>query len=83
MDACLAKGTGWRLPNIREIDSIRDQSNSSAPYTDLPNIVSDFYLTSTSISQYYADTIYFPTGGTSSNAEFRSSNLNVRCVRDQ
>jgi len=81
MDACTSKGEGWKLPNIRELDSIRDQSNSSDPYTDLPNMQSANYWSSTeldSISAYY---LYFYNGNVDNYGKFHSHY--VRCVRRQ
>jgi hypothetical protein len=46
MDTCKAKGLGWRLPNILELDSIRDQAKGSSPYTRLPGIASLYYWSS-------------------------------------
>ena len=81
MDECKALGSGWRLPNILELDSIRDQAKGSAPYTYLPNIVSSNYWSSTECSSTYACCLHFTTGsvGTSS----KTSSIYVRCVRGQ
>ncbi len=81
MDACTSKGEGWRLPNLRELDSIRDQSNSSSPYTDLPGITSWGYWSSSEFENYYAYYLDFGYGFEYGNR--KDYNEYVRCVRDQ
>jgi hypothetical protein len=81
MDICTAKGEGWYLPNIRELDSIRDQSNTSDPYTDLPNMSSDRYWSSTEGSADYAYYLYFGGGDVTTRSKSLASD--VRCVRRQ
>ena len=81
MDRCKAKGSGWRLPNILELDSIRDQAKGAAPYTYLPGIVSSSYWSSTetsSTSAYYPN---FDTGSVRSND--KTNSYYVRCVKGQ
>jgi len=79
MDACKGKGSGWRLPTILELDSIRDQAKGGAPYSRLPGIVSNLYWSSTEFSSTGAWRLYFSYGdadyGTKSNGYY------VRCVR--
>jgi len=79
MDACKAKGSGWRLPTILELDSIRDQAKGSAPYSRLPNISSVYYWSSSEYSAVSAYTLYFDNGQVSSRS--KSSSSYVRCVR--
>lgn len=79
MDECKALGSGWRLPNILELDSIRDQGIGVAPYTYLPNIVSLNYWSSAEGSSTNSYNLYFGSG---SVYRFSKSISNyVRCVR--
>ena len=80
MDACKALGLGWRLPNILELDSIRDQAKGSAPYSRLPNVGSNYYWSSTEASSTYAWPLYFNNGNAFYGANKSSANY-VRCVR--
>jgi hypothetical protein len=80
MDACKAKGSGWRLPTILELDSIRDQAKGAAPYTRLPNIFSDPYWSSSEVSASYAYSLDFNSGNVISTVKFYSQR--VRCVRE-
>lgn len=84
MVACRAKGEGWRLPTILELDSIRDQGKDSPPHSGLPNISNYYYWSSTESINYRgaygAYYLYFYNGvvlGTS-----KLSTINVRCVRE-
>ena len=81
MDACKAKGSGWRLPNILELDSIRDQAKGSAPYSRLPGIQSLYYWSSTEYDSADAWILSFADGSVST---FGKTNIYyVRCVRGQ
>ena len=80
MDACKAKGLGWRMPNILELDSIRDQAKGSAPYSRLPNIVSNFYWSSSELSSTTPFRLYFSSGYASTTNAKGGANR-VRCVR--
>jgi len=80
MDTCKAKGSGWRLPNILELDSIRDQGKGTAPYTYLPGIAS-YYWSSTEYSSTNAYSLYFNDG--SVHDYDKTYNFSVRCVRGQ
>jgi len=79
MDECKAKGSGWRLPNLLELDSIRDQAKGAAPYSRLPGIASAYYWSSSEGSATYAYTLYFDTGSVYSDSKSLSDT--VRCVR--
>jgi len=79
MDNCKAKGSGWRLPTIVELDSIRDQAKGSAPYSYLPAIVSIHYWSSSETSTTNAYVLYFGNGNVY-NGNKSDSNY-VRCVR--
>jgi hypothetical protein len=85
-------GGGWRLPNIRELESIVDYSvkpdPSPAPIlaidtTFFPNTVSAFYWTSTTYEypsdQSYAWGVYFNDGST--YVDGKTTSDYVRCVR--
>lgn len=79
MDACKAKGSGWRLPTILELDSIRDQAKGTAPYTRLPNILSSYYWSSSEYSASDAYILDFGTGNV--NIPDKAFSQRVRCVR--
>lgn len=79
MDACTAKGKDWKLPNIRELDSIRDQSKASDPYSELPGIQSAGYVSSTEESSFQGWAMWFEFGDVDLNA--KNSSRRVRCVR--
>jgi len=81
MDACKAKGSGWRLPNILELDSIRDQAKGSAPYSRLPGIQSAYYWSSPESGSDGAWYLSFSTGSVSYHD--KTSGSYVRCVRGQ
>lgn len=80
MDLCKAKGSGWRLPNILELDSIRDMTKGSAPYTYLPNMMTGGYWSSTQTDISNAYGLYFSTGNAFYGA--KTGGYHVRCVRD-
>jgi hypothetical protein len=74
----------WRLPNNRELQSLIDYSTVS-PATDLgafPFVASAAYWTSTTNAgnNAQARTATFLSGGSNSGS-FKSTTLNVRCVR--
>ena len=79
MDTCKAKGLGWRLPTILELDSIRDQAKGSSPYTRLPNITANGYWSSSENNSTFAYYLYFSDG--SVFYVNKSSGFYVRCVR--
>jgi len=79
MDNCKAKGNGWRLPTILELDSIRDQAKGSAPYSYLPAIIAGSYWSSTEYSTSNAYYLNFLNGTVGSY--YKSSAYYVRCVR--
>ncbi|KPJ55727.1 hypothetical protein AMJ49_06485 [Parcubacteria bacterium DG_74_2] len=80
MAACKDKGSGWRLPTILELDSIRDQAKGS-PYSYLPNIVASDYWSSSEDSANNGYTLYFGNGDVSNHT--KSYYSYVRCVRGQ
>lgn len=79
MDTCKAKGSGWRLPNILELDSIRYQAKGSSPVTGLPNIVAASYWSSSEYSSTYPYYMIFSNGIV--NVSNKSNAYYVRCVR--
>ncbi|MCX6760277.1 MAG: DUF1566 domain-containing protein [Candidatus Nealsonbacteria bacterium] len=81
MDACKAKGLGWRLPTIVELDSIRDQGMGAAPFTRLNGIASDKYWSSSEVSATNAYYLYSYAGNV--NYSTKSDANYVRCVRGQ
>jgi hypothetical protein len=80
MDACKAKGLGWRLPTILELDSIRDQTASSGVYSRLPNMVAYYYWSSSEYSSTNPFNLYFFNGNVYTN-DAKSGAYYVRCVR--
>lgn len=79
MDLCKAKGLGWRLPNILELDSIRDQAKGSSPYTRVPNITANSYWSSSEFGSTNAYFLYFADGSVVNIT--KSFGGYVRCVR--
>lgn len=80
MDACKAKGSGWRLPTLLELDSIRDQAKGS-PYSRLPNILANDYWSSTEYGSGYAYYLYFDLGSVYLDGNKTNDLYYVRCVR--
>ena len=78
-DECKALGSGWRLPNILELDSIRDQAKGTDPYTYMPGIISNSYWSSSELSSTSAYNLYFVNGSVINYG--KSISLYVRCVR--
>ena len=82
MDACKAAGLGWRLPNILELDSIRDMGTGAGPYSRLPGITSTRYWSSSEGSSTNAWLLGFGSGDVGASFNLAKSNsLYVRCVR--
>ena len=80
-DACKALGSGWRLPTILELDSIRDQTKDSSSYSQLPNIRASNYWSSSEADIASAYFLTFNLGDIYTSD--KSSNLYVRCVKGQ
>ena len=79
MDACKAKGLGWRLPTILELDSIRDSTALSGVYSRLPGMSGDYWSSSESSATF---PFYFNFGsGDVSGGLAKSYALTIRCVR--
>ncbi len=77
-------GTGWRLPNLRELLSIVDYSRGNPSINPaFTNTQSDLYWSSTTYqapgSEDFAWLVYFFDGGTSNGDKL--SSYYVRCVR--
>ena len=87
-------GTGWRLPNMAELQSIVDFTKSRSPVTfdAFKHGKGSYYWSSTSLNysykghyrhRHYAHTIYFGSGEHGSYLkDDGGSMLYVRCVRD-
>lgn len=82
----LAGQTDWRLPNIKELSSLVDDSKTSDPAINItlfPDIVSSFYWSSTTTAHNTSIALgvnYFIIGY--GNDEFSKTNLYyARCVR--
>jgi hypothetical protein len=81
MDVCKTKGSGWRLPNILELDSIRDQAKGSSPRFRLPNISPSVIYWSS--SEYNASAAYPMYNDGSIGNTGKGNSYYVRCVRGQ
>lgn len=77
--------TGWRLPNVKEIQSISDKTQTSTKIDPnvFPNTAFEFYWTSTPLVGFAARAWFgnFRVGGV--NADPRSSTYPIRLVRQQ
>jgi len=77
-------GTGWRLPNKKELLSIVDYSVYGPSISSVFEKISyDHYWSSTTQANYTpaAWGVYFYTGQPQSY--FKTNSINVRCVRDR
>jgi hypothetical protein len=76
-------GTGWRLPTLKELQTIVDysQSNPSIDSTAFPSTPADWFWSSSPVADdlAYAWAICFSGGGT--DDDFITSTDYVRCVR--
>ena len=76
-------GTGWRLPTIKELQTIVDdsQTNPSIDTTAFPSTPADVFWSSSPLagSSSYAWYVYFYLGYTDYGDVFGA--VNVRCVR--
>lgn len=81
MDACKAMGSGWRLPTILELDSIRGQTENSPPYSQLPNIRASNYWSSSEAGTASAYFLTFKFGDVYTGD--KASSLYARCVKSQ
>jgi hypothetical protein len=76
--------TGWRLPTVKELQTLVDRSQASAPSIDpsaFPGTPPAFFWSSTLLagSPSYAWSVNFASGGTGNLDEAETSY--VRCVR--
>ncbi|RJQ17531.1 MAG: DUF1566 domain-containing protein [Nitrospiraceae bacterium] len=79
----LGNKTDWRLPNIKELESITDDTryNPAIDTNYFPNAHAYYYWSSTTVanSPYYAWNVYFVDGCV--NYYYKDYNFYVRCVR--
>ncbi len=78
--------TGWRLPNVKELQSIIDvrEFNPSIDATAFPVTPSEAFWTSSSVIMYgtpYASLVGFRSGYNTSTYYYTANNYRVRCVR--
>lgn len=76
--------TDWRLPNIKELHSIADESCTFPAINQgvFPPVPNEFFWSSTpdASSDHHAWTVYFAIGGTGTS--YREDQLRIRLVRD-
>jgi len=77
----------WRLPNIKELESIVDVTKSTDPAIDtafFPSANSGYYWSSTTYFEIttYASNIGFTVSGSPLWADLKSDSQYVRCVRN-
>lgn len=76
-------GTGWRLPSMKELQTIVDETRYSPAIdtTAFPGTPSFYFWSSSRLAHYtgFAWFVYFSDGSTSSNG--LSNGYHVRCVR--
>jgi len=81
----LEQHTDWRLPNIRELTSIMDdtKTNPSIDITVFVNIQPNRYWSSSTVVKYpdYVTNVYFGDG--SVVPDDKRSDYYVRCVREE
>ncbi len=85
-DLVLGAYDDWKLPDLKQLESIVDKSNTPTIYNAFVNLANDeykYYWSATEVNQYYAWDIPFGYGYASPWGEKDSSNIYVRCVRIQ
>jgi hypothetical protein len=73
----------WRLPNLKELTSIMDdtKTNPSIDDTVFQNTASHFYWSSTTFAGYSSDAWYVYFGNGYQGGDDKSNSFYVRCVR--
>jgi hypothetical protein len=77
-------GTGWRLPNVRELQSIVDESQTSVPAIDssaFPGTPNNDYWTSSTYAPIAGQAWYVAFGDGVAYGDDMNLNKGVRCVR--
>jgi len=77
-------GGGWRLPNVKELESIVDETKASSPTintTVFPATVGDLYWSSTTYANYTTNAWYVNFYYGSVDNYSKTNTFYVRCVR--
>jgi hypothetical protein len=76
-------GVGWRLPNVKELQSIQSLSRKvDIDHSLFPQTPASYYWSSSGLSRYSIYRVSFGTGSVSTESGVNESNYVIRLVRD-